>query len=53
DLAAHLANRPGGELSAGEVADLGQQLAFGLAHLHSLGILCGSLASAGVLRGTR
>ncbi|CAE8647546.1 unnamed protein product [Polarella glacialis] len=53
DLAAHLANRPGGELSAGEVADLGQQLAFGLAHLHSLGILCGSLAPAGVLRGTR
>jgi len=48
DLAAHLAD---GDLPVGEVADLGQQLAFGLGHLHSCGILCGGLSAQGILRG--
>jgi len=37
----------------GEVADLGQQLAFGLGHLHSLGIMCGGITTSGVFRGLR
>ncbi|CAE7556829.1 unnamed protein product, partial [Symbiodinium necroappetens] len=41
-----------GTLLAGELADLGQQLAMGLSHLHSLGMLYGSLAASGVLRGS-
>eukprot|EP00440_Ansanella_granifera_P026628 gb/GFBE01028921.1/.p1 GENE.gb/GFBE01028921.1/~~gb/GFBE01028921.1/.p1 ORF type:complete len:483 (+),score=89.02 gb/GFBE01028921.1/:1-1449(+) len=52
DLASYMAEL-GSDLPVGEVADLGQQLAFGLGHLHSLGILCGGITPPGVLRGLR
>ncbi|CAE7664883.1 unnamed protein product [Symbiodinium sp. CCMP2456] len=51
DLSQHVASK-GGTLLAGELADLGQQLAMGLSHLHSLGMLYGSLAASGALRGS-
>ncbi|CAE7790286.1 unnamed protein product [Symbiodinium sp. KB8] len=51
DLSQHVASK-GGTLLAGELADLGQQLAMGLSHLHCLGMLYGSLAASGVLRGS-
>lgn len=52
DLAAHLAAGEGKPLPITETTDLGQQLAFGLSHLHNMGILCGSgLVATGVLRG--
>jgi len=51
DLSQHVASK-GGTLLAGELADLGQQLAMGLSHLHSFGMLYGSLAASGVLRGS-
>ena len=41
----------GGTLPVDEVVDLGQQLAFGLGHLHSVQILCGSVSPTGVFRG--
>ncbi|CAJ1427231.1 unnamed protein product [Effrenium voratum] len=47
DLAAHIA----GGLAVREASDVGQQLAFGLGHLHSHGILYGGFDAAGVLRG--
>jgi len=47
-----LAANEGNPLPIAETADLGQQLAFGLSHLHNLSILCGSgLVATGVLRG--
>ncbi|CAE7748421.1 rskn-2 [Symbiodinium pilosum] len=51
DLLQHVAAK-GGDMAAGELADLGQQLAMGLAHLHGLILLYGSLAATGVLRGS-
>mmetsp|Transcript_9310 Transcript_9310/g.26167 ORF Transcript_9310/g.26167 Transcript_9310/m.26167 type:complete len:403 (+) Transcript_9310:77-1285(+) len=50
DLHAHLA-ASGGKLRPGEIADVGHQLAFGLGHLHSLGILFGGLTPTGIVRG--
>lgn len=50
DLAAHLRSS-GGELGAHVVAELGEQLALGLRHLHSVEILCGSVTAQGVLLG--
>lgn len=51
DLAAHTAQADRGELPAVEAAEVGQQLAFGLGHLHHAQILYGSIRPDGVLRG--
>lgn len=50
NLSAYLAARDQ-RLQPTEVADIGQQLAFGLGHLHSLGILFGGMEPAGILYG--
>lgn len=50
DFSAHL-KAHGGSLPVESVAEIGQQLALGLRHLHSLDILCGSVTSHGVLLG--
>mmetsp|Transcript_17898 Transcript_17898/g.56397 ORF Transcript_17898/g.56397 Transcript_17898/m.56397 type:complete len:392 (-) Transcript_17898:147-1322(-) len=50
DLDAHLRANDAG-LQPCEVAEIGQQLAFGLGHLHSLGVLFGSMSPAGIVRG--
>ena len=48
DLATHTS---GSSLPSREVADVGQELAFGLGHLHNLGILYGGFDATGILRG--
>jgi len=50
DLAAFLAAQ-GGRLDTKDAAGFGQQLAFGLDHVHSRGILLGGLEAEGVFRG--
>jgi hypothetical protein len=50
DLAAHL-KAHGGTLPVEEVVEIGQELALGLRHLHSLDILCGNVTQYGVLQG--
>jgi len=50
DLRAYLSMRSD-KLPASEVAELGQQLAFGLGHLHNVNILYGSMTPTGVVLG--
>lgn len=56
DLASHVLSSASDDgvarLQTEEATEIGQQVAFGIAHLHSHGILCGSgLNSRGVLKG--
>lgn len=50
DLAAHV-KMSGGTLPVESAAEVGQQLALGLRHLHSFDILCGAVTPHGVLLG--
>lgn len=50
DLATHL-RAQGNALVVDAVAELGEQLSLGLRHLHSFGIICGSLTKQNVLFG--
>lgn len=51
DLALHLRRGGGSALQVGEAAEIGQQVAFGMGHLHMANLLYGSSAPEGILRG--